>query len=254
MLTATQIDLRGMTPLSQLFTLPTAPLRRVEGCSTCTMRNRCLPTDLTRGDFDRLDALIRTSRTVHRGDALYRAGDAFRSIYAVKTGSFKTVIALPDGREHVTGFYFGGEPLGLDGVCDDRHACDAVALEDSTLCVIPFHALEALCHEMRPMQQHLHKLMSGEIVRESGLMMMLGTMTAAERVAAFLLNLSQRFAARGYSPVEFNLRMTREEIGSYLGLKLETISRMLSRFHRNGLIDTQGKFIRILSLAGLRAI
>jgi CRP/FNR family transcriptional regulator len=161
---------------------------------------------------------------------------------------------MRDGREQVTGFYLPGEPLGLDGVCGEVHRCDAVALEDSTLCIIPFHQLEALCHEMRAMQHHVHRMMSGEIVRESGLMMMLGTMTAEERVAAFLLNLSKRLAALGYSSTEFLLRMTREEIGSYLGLKLETVSRMLSKFHKGGLVDTQGKLIHILNRAGLEAI
>jgi CRP/FNR family transcriptional regulator len=255
MLTATQIEIhatRGVPCPVQGFVAE--PVRPSVRCAGCTLRNVCLPPGLSAGDIARFDELVGASRTVHRGEALYRTGDVFRSIYAVKTGSFKTVVTMRDGREQVTGFYLPGEPLGLDGVCGEVHRCDAVALEDSTLCIIPFHQLEALCHEMRAMQHHVHRMMSGEIVRESGLMMMLGTMTAEERVAAFLLNLSQRLAALGYSSTEFLLRMTREEIGSYLGLKLETVSRMLSKFHKGGLVDTQGKLIHILNRAGLEAI
>ena len=202
----------------------------------------------------RLDALICTSRKIHRGGALYRAGDAFQSLYAIKSGSFKTVVTLRNGREQITGFQIIGEPLGMDGVCSERHTCDAIALEDSTLCIIPFRLLEGVCHDIGLMQRHVHRLLSGEIVRESGLMMLLGSMCAQERVSAFLLNISKRLQARNYSGTEFNLRMTREEMGSYLGMKLETVSRMLSKFQKEKLIDVQGRFIRILDIDRLRCL
>ncbi|WP_323122321.1 fumarate/nitrate reduction transcriptional regulator Fnr [Burkholderia alba] len=223
-------------------------------CSTCAMRSVCLPADLTPHEIARLDAMIGTTRHVKRGEALFRNGDTFQSIYAVRTGSFKTIVMHRDGREHVTGFQIAGETLGLDGVCSGRHNSDAIALEDSTVCIIPFSQLEALCREVRPMQHHLHQMMSGEIVRESSLMMLLGTMSAEQRVAAFLLNLSARFKARGYSAAEFNLRMTRAEIGCYLGMKLETVSRMLSKFQREKLIDPRGKQIRIVDPQGLARV
>ncbi|WP_157655081.1 helix-turn-helix domain-containing protein, partial [Burkholderia ubonensis] len=159
-----------------------------------------------------------------------------------------------DGDEQVTGFQIVGEPLGLDGVHAGRHNGDAIALEDSTVCIIPFGQLEQLCHELRPMQHHVYQMMSGEIVRESSLMLLLGTMTAEQRVAAFLLNLSKRFKARGYSSAEFVLRMTRDEIGDYLGLKLETVSRMLSKFQRMGMVTAQGKQIRIVDADGLKRL
>jgi CRP/FNR family transcriptional regulator len=216
--------------------------------------NVCLFPGMSQHDIERFNQLVSVSRIVHRGEALYHAGDAFRSIYAVKTGAFKTLVTLRDGREQVTGFYLPGESFGLDGVCCAAHQCDAIALEDSSLCVMPFQHLERLCHETIAMQQHVHRMMSGEIVREAGLMMVLGTMTAGERVAAFVLNMSNRFAACGYSASEFRLRMTREEIGSYLGLKLETVSRMLSKFAKSGLIQTHGKLIRILDREALEAI
>jgi CRP/FNR family transcriptional regulator len=159
-----------------------------------------------------------------------------------------------DGNEQITGFQLVGESLGLDGVHTGHHNGDAIALEDSTVCIIPFGQLEQMCREVRPMQHHVYQMMGGEIVRESSQMLLLGTMTAEQRVAAFLLNLSARFKARGYSAAEFVLRMTRDEIGEYLGMKLETVSRMLSKFQHKGLVATQGKQIRIVDLEGLRQI
>jgi CRP/FNR family transcriptional regulator, anaerobic regulatory protein len=172
----------------------------------------------------------------------------------VRAGSFKTVVMHRDGREQVTGFNLAGDVLGLDGIGSGVHCCDALAIEDSQVCIIPFHQLEAMCRDVQPLQQHVHRLMGSEIVREATLMMLLGTMSADQRVATFLLNLSGKLKARGYSPAEFHLRMTREEIGSYLGMKLETVSRMLSKFQKDGLLDTHGKQIRILDMEGLSRV
>jgi len=210
-----------------------------------------MPQGLSPLEMERLDSIICSTRMVKHGEALYRANDPFQSIYAVRAGSFKTVVMHRDGREQVTGFQLAGDTLGLDGVGAGHHGCDAIAIEDSSVCIIPFGLLEVLCREVKPVQQHVHKLMSTEIVRESVLMMLLGTMSAEQRVAAFLLNLSGRLKARGYSSAEFNLRMTREEIGSYLGMKLETVSRMFSKFQKEGLVDARGKQIRILDSNGL---
>lgn len=228
--------------------------RDVSRCSGCALRNLCLPPELSSDDIERFQHVVSMKRSVRRGDVLYRCEDRFRNIFAIKTGSFKTVMVLRDGREQVTGFYLPGDAIGLEGVCSDSHRWDAVALEDSVVCTVPFAQLEAFCHQRPVMQRHLHRMLSGEIVRESGLTVWLGTMSAAQRVAAFLLNLSKRFAARGYSPNEFQLRMTRAEIGSYLGLKLETVSRILSAFNRTGLVDTQGRNIRIVDSAALAAV
>jgi len=163
-------------------------------------------------------------------------------------------VLLEDGRNQVTGFQMAGEILGMDGISGEAHTCNAVALEDSEVCVIPFGQLEHLSREIQTLQHHFHKVMSREIVRDHGVMMLLGTMRAEERLAAFLLNLSQRFTARGYSPAEFHLRMTRDEIGSYLGLKLETVSRAFSHFQEDGLISVQQKHIVILDHAGLKQL
>jgi CRP/FNR family transcriptional regulator len=228
--------------------------RAATNCSTCAMHALCMPQGLTQPETDRMEALISTSRTVRSGESLYRANDSFQSIYAVRAGSFKTIVMHRDGREQVTGFSLAGDVLGLDGVCSGRHSCDALAIEDSKVCIIPFHLLEAMCRDVKTVQQHVHRLMGGEIVRQATLMMLLGTMSADQRVAAFLLSLSSRLKSRGYSPAEFHLRMTREEIGSYLGMKLETVSRMFSKFHKDGLVDTNGKQIKILDMEGLARV
>ncbi|AYZ65079.1 fumarate/nitrate reduction transcriptional regulator Fnr [Burkholderia multivorans] len=255
----TNADIATPVPLHPIIPLhPVAredqPKRSASRCSSCALRNVCMPNDLTPDDFARLDAMICTTRHVKRGDSLYRAGDLFQSIYAVRTGSFKTVMVHRDGDEQVTGFQIVGESLGLDGVHSGHHNGDAIALEDSTVCIIPFGQLEQLCRENRTMQHHVYRMMSGEIVRESGLMLLLGTMSAEQRVAAFLLNLSARFKARGYSSAEFILRMTRDEIGGYLGMKLETVSRMLSKFQRRGVVAAHGKQIRIVDPDSLAQI
>jgi CRP/FNR family transcriptional regulator len=223
-------------------------------CSQCNLQELCLPLGLSEAEVHRLDSLVASRRKIKRGQHLYRTGAPFEALYAIKAGFFKTDVLMEDGRDQVTGFQMAGEILGMDGISLEAHTCNAVALEDSEVCVIPFAQLEQLSSEMRTLQHHFHKVMSREIVRDQSVMMLLGTMRAEERLAAFLLNLSQRFTARGYSAAEFHLRMTREEIGSYLGLKLETVSRAFSRFQDEGLISVQQKHIRIINLAGLKAL
>ena len=234
-----------LAPESNLARLKTA-------CSNCSLRELCLPIGLSIDEMSKLDDLVFVRRPVKRGDYLFRAGDPFDSLYAARTGFFKTKVLLEDGREQVTGFHMAGELMGMDGIGTESHTCDSVALEDSDVCVIPFERLEDLGREMEALQHHFHKVMSREIVREHGVMMLLGSMRAEERLAAFLLNLSQRLSSRGYSPTEFNLRMTREEIGSYLGLKLETVSRVFSKFQEESFISVQQKNVRILDPGGLR--
>ena len=221
-------------------------------CSSCNLRELCLPCGLTGNDATRADELVNTRRRVKRGDTLYRSGDAFNSLYAVRSGFFKSTMLLEDGRDQVTGFHMPGEILGMDGIGQETHTCGAIALEDSEVCVIPYARLEELGQEVPQLARQFHKVMSREIVRDQGVMMLLGSMRAEERLAAFLMNLSKRFKARGYSSSEFHLRMTREEIGSYLGLKLETVSRIFSRFQEDGLISVQQKHIRILDIEKLK--
>ena len=223
-------------------------------CSQCSLRELCLSEGLSDTELEKLDDLVGARRKVRRQQHLYRAGDSFEALYAVRSGFFKTDVLMDDGRDQVTGFQMTGEILGMDGIGTETHSCNAVALEDSEVCIIPFSQLEGLSREIKTLQHNFHKVMSREIVRDHGLMMLLGTMRAEERLAAFLLNMSQRFTARGYSSAEFHLRMTREEIGSYLGLKLETVSRAFSRFQEDGLIGVQQKHIRILDVPGLKKL
>jgi CRP/FNR family transcriptional regulator len=223
-------------------------------CSSCNLRELCLPVGLNEGELQRLDSLVETRRTLRRGEALYSAGDPFRSLYAVRTGFFKTRVAAEDGRDQVTGFQMAGELLGFDGIGTEQHTCDAVALEDSQVCVLPFGQLETLSRQFGDLQRQLHKVMSREIVREHGVMLLLGSMRAEERLAAFLLNLTQRLLARGFSGSSLVLRMTREEIGSYLGLKLETVSRAFSKFQDDGILEVRQRQLRVLNDEALRLI
>ncbi len=223
-------------------------------CSSCNLRELCLPVGLSHDDLEQLDTMVATRRSIARGETLFRSGDPFQSLYAVRTGFFKTCVASEDGRDQVTGFQMAGELLGLDGISTDRHSVDAVALEDSQVCVIPYDKLEDLSREFTNLQHQFHKIMSREIVRDHGVMLLLGSMRAEERLAAFLLNLTQRLQARGFSASSLILRMTREEIGSYLGLKLETVSRTFSKFQEDGLLEVKQRQIQILDQAGLQKL
>ena len=223
-------------------------------CSSCNLRELCLPVGLNSAELDQLDGLVNKRRAVSRGDYLFRNGERFEALYAVRTGFFKTRVSSEDGRDQVTGFQMAGELLGLDGISTDHHHCDAVALEDSSVCVIPYNQLEDLSREFTVLQHSFHKIMSREIVRDHGVMLLLGNMRAEERLAAFLLNLTQRLQARGFSPTSVVLRMTREEIGSYLGLKLETVSRAFSKFQDDGVLDVKQRQITVLDAAVLQRL
>jgi CRP/FNR family transcriptional regulator len=232
--------------------MPPHPIK--VACSNCNLRELCMPMQLDQAELERIDEVVATRRSIKRGTALFRNGEKFTSLYAIRTGFFKTSVATDDGREQVTGFQMAGEIIGLDGIVGDQHSCDAVALEDAEVCVMPFDRLEELSREVNALQHHVHKIMSREIVREHGVMLLLGSMRADERVAAFLLNLVKRLHARGFSRSELVLRMTREEIGSYLGLKLETVSRTFSKFVDEGIVEVKQRHLRILDADALQRI
>ena len=217
-------------------------------CSACKLRELCLPSGLGAAETKRIGDLVYTRKRVKRGEALIRAGSSFESLYAVRSGFFKTNVILEDGRDQVAGFHMAGELVGFDGIGTGTHDADVVALEDSEVCIIP----EANLGQPE-LQRQLHKLMSRELVRDHGILTLLGSMNSEERLAAFLHDLSQRFLARGFSASEFHLRMTRDEIGSFLGLSLETVSRLFSRFADEGLVAVQQRHIRILDMTRLRA-
>ena len=223
-------------------------------CSACSLRELCLPAGLEGPEIEKIDRLVSQRRRIRKGEHLYRAGTSLAALYAVRAGFLKSCVLHEDGREQVAGFHMMGDLLGMDAISGGLHMSNTVALEDSEICEMPFPLLEQLSREIPSLQQQMHRVMSREIVRDHGVMLLLGSMKAEERLAAFLLNLSQRFAARGYSPSEFHLRMTRAEIGSYLGLKLETVSRAFSSFQDRKLIAVRQKHVRILHLPGLKAV
>ena len=238
----------------QAKTIPINVDQLRHACSSCSLSELCLPAGLDLQEIDRLDTIVNRKRALKRGDYLYRAGSPLQSLYAVRTGFLKSCVLHDDGREQVAGFHMMGELLGMDAIGSGKHLSDAVALENSEVCEIPFGELENLSRDIPNLQQHFHRIMSREIARDYGVMLLLGSMRAEERLAAFLLNLSQRFAARGYSATQFILRMTREEIGSYLGLKLETVSRAFSHFQSEGIVAVQNKNIEIKEPERLRAL
>lgn len=247
-------SLRALTP-DVAMVLAKTPLRAVGRgaplCSLCKQFDTCLLAGPDMAATARPQPAALLPSRVQRSASLYRMGDRFATLYAIRRGSFKTTLQTNAGQEQVFGYHMPGEILGSDGIDLGRHGSDAVALEDAEVCVIPFDWLENLARVHAAVQQTLHRILAREIRREQRIMMLLGSMTAEQRLAAFLVDLSQRNAALGYSSREFVLRLTRAEMGSYLGLKLETVSRLFSRFHREGLIRVQGREVKLLDMPTL---
>ena len=223
-------------------------------CASCGMRELCLPVGLEPEAIRQLDDIIRTRTRVRKRDKLYRPGDRFTALFAIRLGTLKTLLLAEDGREQITGYHMAGEIVGFDGISDGRHACGAVALEDSEVCVLPFDLLDGLAHDLPLLRRNLYRLISRNICSDQDMLLLLGSRCAEERLALFLLNLADRYQARGYSSSEFMLRMTREEIASFLGLKLETVSRLFSHLQEAGLIQVQGRAIKLLDSSALKRL
>ena len=223
-------------------------------CLKCSVRELCLPVGLTVDGMKQVDGLIAQRTRLKKNQILYRAGEPFHALYAIRVGSLKAMLLGEDGREQVVGFHMPGEILGLDGVGTNHHEAAAIALEDAEVCVMPFANVQHLARSLPAFQQNLHQIMSKEIMRDQGMMLLIGSMNSEERLAVFLLNLAERHRRRGFSSTEFVLRMTREEIGSYLGLKLETVSRLFSRFQEGALIQVQGRTLKLLDPIALKQL
>lgn len=222
-------------------------------CAGCRLHGLCLPTGLSGVETNRLASII-THRRVHKDEPLYKMDDLFRSVYAIRLGHFKTHQVSSSGMEQIAAFHMAGELIGLDGMSTGRHQCYAIALEDSEVCEIPYAKLEMLFTEMLPLLRQFHRLMSEELSREQASMLLLGNMRAEQRFAAFLLNLSARYSARGYSASNFHLRMSREDIGNYLGLTIESISRIIGRLKTRSLVNISNREVELLDLPALRVI
>ena len=223
-------------------------------CQSCNLHDLCLPLGLDMGDIDKLNSIIKRSRPLQKGEHLFNGGDNFASIYAVRSGSIKTFSESAEGDEQITGLYLPGELLGLDAIHKNTHPCSAIALETTSLCEIPFGTLENLSTKIPELHHQLFRIMSKEIATDQSLLMLMAQKSAEEKLAAFLVNLSSRLKQRNFSETEFNLSMSRKDIGNYLGLTIETISRTFSRFQNDGLLSTQRKYVNIHKLNELKVL
>ena len=225
-----------------------------QACSSCSLQQLCLPLGISGEDLQRLDALIKRHRPLARSHHVFHLGDDFRALYAIRCGSVKTYTITEDGSEQITGFHLPGEIIGLDAINSNRHPCGAKALETTSVCDIPFNRLEELALLIPGLSRQLLRIMSREIQAEEELLTLLGKKSAEERLASLLLSLSKRLQQRGFSPWEFRLSMSRNDIGNYLGLAVETVSRLFTRFQQQGLIGVQNKYIRLQNRAQLEEI
>jgi len=237
-----------------IASVTTLPNRVQTKCATCALNNMCLPQGLDEAGAGSFDRIVVRRRRLERGENLFSTGDDFKNLYAVRFGHLKAFRINPSGDQQVVGFYMPGEVLGLDAIGTDSHHSTAVALEDSEICEIPFARLDELFGELPQMQRHFHRLMSKEIMREQSAMMFLGSMMAEQRLALFLLNLGKSYAARGYSATSFQLRMSREDIGNYLGMTIESVSRLILRFKEKGWLRVANREVELVDRASIEAV
>lgn len=223
-------------------------------CSDCNLKGLCLPIAMDLKDIDRVNDIIKRSRPIHAGEHIYRSGDEFTSVFAVRSGSIKTYLLDDDGVEQVTGFYLPGEILGFDGIADSTHGCNVVSMETSTVCEIPFERIEELSLQIPVLQRHFFQLMSQQIESDHHMMMTLSKKNAEGRVATLLISLSKRFSRRNLSPKSLRLPMSRMDIGNFLGLTIETVSRTFSRLQKEGIINVDGREIQINDQEKLLAV
>jgi len=222
-------------------------LRQKVSCETCSINQLCIPNSLSRDEVVRLNNIVNRGTPIHKGKFLNQAGDPFKNIFAVSSGSFKSYTLSEDGIINITGFYFPGELIGLDAISTGTHTSFVKALETSAVCALPFDRLEDLSGEIRSLRKQMLRIMSREIMDDQDLLLLLSRKNAAERMAAFLLSLSLRFKQRGFSSTAFNLTMTRSDIGNYLGLAIETVSRLFSQFQKKGIIRVSDKLVEIIN-------
>lgn len=223
-------------------------------CMHCRLGNICLPVALSGQDVVKLDEIIKRGRITQRGEHIYRSGEDFTAVFAIRSGYVKTYRITDDGEEQITGFYFPGEIFGVDGISKHKYVNSAKALESSAICEIPFERFQELTFELPGLQTHFFQLMSQEIANDQQLITMLSKKTAEQRISTFLLMIAMRNAERGLSETRFRLAMSRTDIGNYLGLTVETVSRVLSRLSKEGVIDLDQKEVSIVDLEQLRAL
>lgn len=222
-------------------------------CQNCNFSHLCLPVSLNKNELQSLDDIIERKRPLQKLNKLVSAGDKFHSLFAIRSGSFKSFICDDDGVEQITGFHFPGDIIGFDALNDKVHPSYTQALETAMVCELPYETLEKISNDYPNLRKQIMRIMSSEIKHDHDLIMLLNKRSAEEKLLHFISHLSQRFDERGYSAKQFNLSMTRNEIGNYLGLTVETISRLLTRFQKEGLIMVAGKLITIMDVDGVNA-
>ena len=223
-------------------------------CGACSLRELCLPHGLSNDDLKLLEETIKRPRPIHKGDYLFRMGDNCKSLYTVHSGSVKTLISTDEGEEQIMGFHLPGELFGLDGLETDMHTCSAVALETTSLCELPLSHFDSICHSIPGLSHQIHRLIGKEVTTEHEMLFLLGKKDAEERLSSFLLSISNRLTQRGFSAAEFNLSMSRQDIGNYLGLALETVSRQFTHFQDEGIIAVERRHITIVDMERLKKI
>ncbi len=223
-------------------------------CSNCTLRELCIPQGMSEDELQLVDQIVERKKPVHKNDYLFRAGDTNRSIYAVLSGSVKTLVDNPSGEEQIVGFHLPGELLGMDGFSGDAHTCSAVALETSSVCEFPLESLDKVCHDVPSIQYAMRRLMGKEVTKDHAMLLLLGRMSAEEKLASFLISLSKRMAQRHWKPTEFNLTMPRQDIANYLGLAVETVSRLFAHLQEEEIIEVDRRRVNICDMQRLQGI
>lgn len=223
-------------------------------CQDCSISQLCIPFTLNEHELDQLDNIIERKKPIQKGQTLFKAGDELKSLYAIRSGTIKSYTITEEGDEQITGFHLAGDLVGFDAIINHKHLSFAQPLETSMVCEIPFETLDDISGKMPNLRQQIMRLMSSEIKDDQKMILLLSKKNAEERLAAFIYNLSRRFAQRGFSAKEFRLTMTRCDIGNYLGLTVETISRLLGRFQKNNTLSVKGKYITINDIYKLTQI
>ncbi len=223
-------------------------------CETCNLQELCFPHGMTNDDMKQLESVVTQRNPLHKNDALFHDGDKANAIYAVRSGSIKTAAESANGDEQIVGFHLPGEIVGLDGFGDGSHTCNAVALETTSVCVLPLNKIEDLCHAMPGLQKQMRRIMGKEVTADHKMLLMLGKMSAEERLASFLLSISTRMKERHWSEEEFVLSMPRQDIANYLGLAVETVSRLFAHYQDEGVISVDRRRVSILDMDRLKSL
>ncbi len=223
-------------------------------CGQCNLRELCFPYGMPEAELSKLDALVEKRRPLHKGDYLYRENDHAGNVFAVRSGSVKTVVESPNGEEQIVGFHLAGELVGLDGFRDDKHTCSCIALETSSVCELPVTHLEDLCQQMPELQKQIRRIMGKEVANDHAMLLMLGKLSAEEKLASFLLSFSRRMEERHWKVDDFVLSMPRQDIANYLGLAVETVSRLFAHYHEEGVIEVDRRRIHIKQMQRLRQV